>query len=85
MAPYLEIEMYYQRKLHDVFAGKSVAARARRAAFDVAAEADAEIASLQAQVDALARALERATHLNSFREFNDHIPTMRDALAKVGR
>ena len=41
--------MYYQRKLHDAFAGKSVAARARRAAFDVAAEADAEIARLQAQ------------------------------------
>lgn len=41
--------MYYQRKLHDAFAGKSVAARARRAAFDVVAEADVEIARLQAQ------------------------------------
>lgn len=45
--------MKYQRKLHDVFAGKAVPARVRRAAFDVTSEADAEIAGLQAQVKAL--------------------------------
>lgn len=41
--------MHFQRKLHDALEGKYVAARARRAAFDVAAEADAEIARLQVQ------------------------------------
>lgn len=55
--------MKYQRKLHDAFASKAVPARVRRAAFNVTAEADAEVASLLAKVKALSKALEDAVEM----------------------
>ncbi len=39
--------------------------------------------SLEQQVAELVATLEIAVKLNSFREFNDHIPAMKEALAKV--
>lgn len=78
--------MYYQLKLHDVFAGKSVAARARRAAFYAAAEADAEIARLHVQ---LAESRQQADALfKTGMSYCDKIETLQaqvDALAVAGK
>lgn len=51
--------MKYQRKLHDAFGEKVVATKARRAAFDVVAEADAEVERMLVHVKALADALRK--------------------------
>lgn len=50
--------MKYQRRLHEAFGEKVVPVKARRAAFDVASEADEAIERLQANVKSLAAALE---------------------------
>ncbi len=41
------------------------------------------IATLEQQNAELVAALEIAVKLNSFREFNDHIPAMKESIAKV--
>ena len=44
----------------------------------------AQIAKLEVERDELVVVVVKAVRLNSFREFNDHIPAMKAALAKVG-
>jgi hypothetical protein len=56
--------MKYQRALHDVFAGKSVAARARRAAFDVVRDADSAVSRLTSDLALAAETLRRYERLH---------------------
>lgn len=70
--------MKYQRKLYDAFASKAVPARVRRAAFDVTAEADAEVASLLAKVKALRGALEGIRRTCETAESDSLWPTLVD-------
>lgn len=78
-----EIESLRQR-LAECERERVFQANAHKMAQDALLEQGQQLATVTKERDELVEVVSKAVKLNSFREFNDHIPAMKAALAKLG-